>query len=104
MIRTYGAGPPSRCCTRRASGSSCATSPARSVPGAMRATTLGPNPPGVTCAARIGNGTQNAMRSSGNRNSGFMMPITVRVCAREGVALADHLLDRSRTSSARASG
>ncbi len=44
----------------------------------MRATMRGANPPGVTCAARIASGTQNATRSSGKRNSGFMMPITSR--------------------------
>ena len=78
MIRTYGAGPPSRCCTRRASGSSCAISAAGSMPGFRRATARGPKPPGVTCAARIVSGTQNATRSSGKRKSGFMMPITER--------------------------
>ena len=45
----------------------------------IRATARGPNPPGATCAARIVIGTQNATRSSGKRNSGFMMPMTVRV-------------------------
>ena len=78
MTRTYGAGPPRRCCTRRASGSSFAASCARSVPGAMRATIRGPNPPGVTWAARIVIGTQNATRSSGKRNSGGITPMTVR--------------------------
>ena len=47
-------------------------------PGARRATARGPNPPGVTCAARMLNGIQNATRSSGKRNSGLMTPITVR--------------------------
>ena len=68
MIRTYGAGPPSRCCTRRASGSSCAISAARSVPGFIRATARGPNPPGVDLRrreARSGPRTRRARRGTG---------------------------------------